>query len=1016
MATVRDLVPPRKKVTTYGKAARRRIPEYSFTSRKSQTPEIAKSPDSQVSASTTTTATPTKLKSVPRRSVSRTPSSASPPLDVFDVPLSDGETVVAVQRPIATPSKLKSIQSRSASSTPPSVPTKSADVYDVPTSDDEAPKRRTTPRPPKVVPKKSAAVKTAKEKAPPAVSKAISRPAVDVYDMPSDDDEARELKPKPIAHKAFSKLAFVHNKQEKGTHKTGADMVEEVGSRKRLKLSPAPDPPSPRRLPLPPNAIPRRPKPLVKPEASDRPTKPLRGRNTSPKAGQFTKVATAPKFEAPLKWPTHPATPRRPSKSRSKSNTPESSVPSPGLGDVDMMDADPEHRHISPKGLEMWQALLDPAEDEEMTIEGSIPIVEVTRDEPTKKKAPGLNLLSRPAGVVKASQKSPKKLPRRRLIDCLVEQAVQESEESSAEEDNGSSMDSAPSSSPAAAQSTSRGQSLVPEASKLPPITSDSQGSQPTGPKFTYSKQRSMLAEADLMAELAMDMPLPPIQSSQGRRGRMMPSIPLLKPLADFHDDEDEDDSTAAVKSVHEIRKQGANNRFLDETQDFLDRIGSPGETPVSMRRSGLFDLASKMKEKSFAEKFRANGMEQKLFLHLGQEADIVAGFIMVSLLTTVLLDGNMSHIVAQLRRQGITRLLIRLLECQSPIAVVAKDRKSNMSKVAQSLLIEHANDVMLMPSWDELKPQSLSPRTVALKCLEVMVRQTRDAGNDGEIFSKELTTTLFEILKTASDERSWDLPKNKQAIDFFLAVSALEAHSLAARTVQNETIWISDYLPIVADTLEVALSQPVEEFGMLQLLLFRLVLNVTNNNSKASDVFAKPTLISSMGQVIVAKFNRISRFLLEEELFVAVENLILLEGVMINFAEWSSAARESMQSLEGRSNDPLNAMVQIFADNQDKISEADSMQDTSKNVAFGYLSVLLGNFALLPAISERIQNRQPRKTLRPIVASIEEFIGHNKKVDMIVADEDGYNPQAGLTERLENLVNKLAELKVASK
>lgn len=49
---------------------------------------------------------------------------------------------------------------------------------------------------------------------------------------------------------------------------------------------------------------------------------------------------------------------------------------------------------------------------------------------------------------------------------------------------------------------------------------------------------------------------------------------------------------------------------------------------------------------------------------------------------------------------------------------------------------------------------------------------------------------------------------------------------------------------------------------------------------------------------------------------------------------------------------------------------------------------------------------------MRPIVASIKEFIGHHKTVDdLIAADEDGYNPQAGLTERLESLVNKLEGL-----
>lgn len=41
-------------------------------------------------------------------------------------------------------------------------------------------------------------------------------------------------------------------------------------------------------------------------------------------------------------------------------------------------------------------------------------------------------------------------------------------------------------------------------------------------------------------------------------------------------------------------------------------------------------------------------------------------------------------------------------------------------------------------------------------------------------------------------------------------------------------------------------------------------------------------------------------------------------------------------------------------------------------------------------------------------MASIEEFIGHHKAVDLIAADEEGFNPQAGLTERLEGLVGRL--------
>lgn len=933
MATIHDAAPPRKKIATYGKTVRRRIPEFTFAStvRKSQIPEVQKREESRPSTSASLPATPAKLKSVLRRSVSRTPSVASPPPDIFNTTLSDEDVPKEIHKTTSTPSKLKSIRTRSVSRTPAPASPVSANVFDVPASEDEAPKLKPTPKPVKILPTKNAGVKAIRQKVASSTSLRATQPGTDIFDV-SRDEEAGTFRPKP-SHKLFQKMAAVHNVQGKSTVKTATDIAEEVGSRKRLKLSPAHEPPSPRRLPA---------NTMVRPPKSRASSKPPKHRNTSPMTGQFTKITARPKLEAPLKWPVRPSTPKK------LSPAPKPSSPSPQLSDVDMMDADPVGDHISPKGMKMWQALLHPAEDTEMI--GQEPIPDIIRDQAGRKDT--LNLLSRPAGVVKASQRSPRKLPRRRLIDCLVEQAAEESEEdSSADDDTELSIDSAPSSSPAIIQTASRSQSAVPELAPLASVVSDSQASQGPGPKFTYSKQRSMLAEADLMQQLALEMPIPPAEPTQGRRARMV-SVPALKPLTSFQEEQEEDGAAAAVRSIHELRKSGANNRFLDEVQDFLERIGSPGTTSVSMRRSGLLDLGNKMKDKSFAEKFRANGMEQKLFLHLGQETDLVAGFVMVSLLMSVLIDGNMPHIVAQLRRQGITRLLIRLLECQSSIASVAKDRKSNMSKVAQSLFIEHCDYIMQMPTWEDLKPQVISPRTIALKCLEVMVRQTREAGNSGDIFSKELTTNLFGIMNSASDEHSWDLPKDKQAIDFYLALSALESHSITARTVHDETIWINDFLPIIANTLGIALSRPVDDFGMLQVLLLRLTLNVTNNNSRASDVFARPSLMSSMGKVIVAKFKQISRFLTEEELDVAVEHLILALGVMINFAEWSSVARESMQSLEGGNDDPLDAMVQTFADNQERTSQ---VRD----------SMLHDQVRLTLTIIRRTRGRRVKRTLR---------------------------------------------------
>jgi hypothetical protein len=474
---------------------------------------------------------------------------------------------------------------------------------------------------------------------------------------------------------------------------------------------------------------------------------------------------------------------------------------------------------------------------------------------------------------------------------------------------------------PGISNTVSGSQSLAPELQSSQALpSSQSQGSQIMGPKFTYSKQRSMLAEDDFLKQLELDMPSQPAQPTLGkpRRG----SIPILQKLQSFHEEDEDEDSAVGIRSVHELRQAGANNRFLDEIEDLLDRIGSPIPQLSSMRRSGLLDLASKIKDKNFTRQFRSNGVESRLFVHMGRETDLIAGFIMVSILMALLAEANiMPHVVNQLRTQGIARLLIRLLESQTSITLLAKDRKSNMSKIAVSLLSEHGEYLLKLPIWEELQPKTISPRTVALKCLELMVRQTREAGNGEDLISKELTTKLFLILKSGSDESSWELPSEEEAVDFYLALSTLESHSTSARTLQDENIWISDYLPIIADTLEIALIKPMDDFGVLQILILRLTLNVTNNNPKASDVFARESLMAMMGRVIVSKFKKILRFLTEEDFSAAVDHLVLVQGAMINFAEWSSAARGSLQSLQGALDDPLDNMVQLFVDNQESTS-----------------------------------------------------------------------------------------------
>ena len=869
-----------KRITTYGKGPRKRMPEVfaklPTIPQRPKTQAIAEPIAAQSSASDKTN----KPKILPHASPPKRtrPSPPKSAFDIFDVSESDEERDMRLSDRSPTPGekvKPKTLKraSTSRNTSPPSKSTPMSNTFDAPMSDGE--------------------------------DQETSRPAKKIGKLRKDNNGTMGPRkglvqkdghgPLKTASSNISDAAIVDAKPK--SRQRSAEGQVQVDKSPIRKKSPAMRAKSveakAQLVPAVRGGLKKASGPLVA-------TKPSRKREKS----------ASPQTLGPYRvQKRQPTPPKLASKLTSVPQTPSPSLKSPSSG-----SHSPGARFLSPRGRQIWEDLL-----ESVNVDKLPEVNGLQEGIDTVTKNVTARTLFKPAGVSKPSHKA-RAPPRRRIIDALVEQSLRtavEEESSSSESDDGSRMERIMTDKDVAVVAT-REESTIHESQHSAAFVAATQSSQNGMLKKTYERQRSFLPEEDLMKELEVGLSSQPTRPGRTRRV----SIPVLKPLLSLKEETDEVITGTAILSVHELRQAGANSRFSDEVRDLLDRIGTPASTSPSMRRSGLLDLADKMKDKNFAKQFRAEGCAEKLFLHLGQESDIIAGFIMVSLLIAVLQEGSMPHIVAHLRRHGIARLLIRLLSVRVGIVAVGKERKSNMSKAAHSLLSEHHQYLLGSSIWDMLQPTIIPPRTLALKCLETLVRQTRKAGIAGEIMSKELTTNLFDILRTASNEEAWSLPTGQVAVDFFLALSILESHSIAARTAQDETIWISDYLPIIADSLQAALCRPAHEFGQLQLLFLRLTLNVTNNNAKASDVFAREDLMTTMGQVVITLFARMSQVMSEEELQKALDSLVLVLGVMINFAEWSFAARNSLQNLEGKVVDPLTEMIQIFVDNQERTAE----------------------------------------------------------------------------------------------
>jgi len=84
-------------------------------------------------------------------------------------------------------------------------------------------------------------------------------------------------------------------------------------------------------------------------------------------------------------------------------------------------------------------------------------------------------------------------------------------------------------------------------------------------------------------------------------------------------------------------------------------------------------------------------------------------------------------------------------------------------------------------------------------------------------------------------------------------------------------------------------------------------------------------------------------------------------------------------------------------------------MEESQSNVAYGYLSVLLGNLCQNDQVLRKIQSKLPNRRLDILINAVEEFIQYHQKVDRDMFDGDkGGEISINYTERLQSVVDRL--------
>lgn len=620
---------------------------------------------------------------------------------------------------------------------------------------------------------------------------------------------------------------------------------------------------------------------------------------------------------------------------------------------------------------------------------------------------------SQPILVDQSPRSSPAKKPRKRLIDVLGEQGP--SDAPALDEDISDTQVSSGQNMLSQSNLASESDQGLPETPKSKNRTAPAIGVRTfarsnSALKFTYGQGRKVLEEEnDLLESLAL-----PAESSYSRR-RLDLGGPKKLTSATGAFDFDEDDGTTTnspsskLRGIHELRQAGANSRAADEMQDLVDQIGRPGVGSLSSRRAALLQVPEKMQKMAFVQQFLDHGTESVMLKDIGKESDPICGYLIMASLLTILVRSRSVHIGQLLRTESAGPAFARLLSIGEDIKKMAKDRKTNLSKRSQNSIAGVESLLRDLPVWDGDRPSFISPRSLAIKCLQHLGAQDILIIRDPTIFTADVTSNLFNVLSDAADNSDyWDYPKTPQSIELCGALSVLDAHAVGMATIQGCSEWAIPHLSTIADALHTSLQTSAQDNKPLEDLILKLTINVTNNNLAAPDAFAsKGSLLAILAASICGDFDHALTLISQGDWDKrVVDSLVLRLGILINFAEHSKLVRQIVNDSQHKGQEPAKELIRLFNENHRRTSEADSLEKSHLNVTFGYLSVLLGYLALHPPIRQKLSSSHPSRSIGPLIGSVREFIAHYEKVEN--ESDDGDHPRSEYTEGLHQLVQQL--------
>lgn len=536
--------------------------------------------------------------------------------------------------------------------------------------------------------------------------------------------------------------------------------------------------------------------------------------------------------------------------------------------------------------------------------------------------------------------------------------------------------------------------------------------------RFTYAKERSHLSDmVDEIEQLKSTQTLHleetvPVSSSNPLRPEAIASQDL----------EDSDDALVAtvVKSIHELRQAGLNNRFDRDMETLFEDLEPRSSPSKALKIQALLQLNQQLKGASFARQFLEAGLTRRLARCAQLDTDTVSAVLTTVAMSEIFPLDRVSPEDLLCAFQALVRLAPGLLIQAQPFHKVVIDRKQNLSKALSRDLVEFGKTVKVETLGNNIL---WTPRSLALFVLEHLLRTIRKSRTMPIDLPTSLFNQILEILSVSVEEYE----AQRQLVEVALTILEYSAVSSASRTHENqaEATTNPDYSLLGDAVTRLVQCTSVEERTVKSIAL-RLVVSLTNDEPVVCTSLAETDLIPAVFSIIEQELPPLSESADSGDEFDAskLDSVIMALGCLLNLADCSSEARHRMYapSQPGVSN--VHWLVSMFNQRAGKAEDACVLPLCGKTkltflqattlaqshvvVAFGYLSMLLCTLCIDVNIYYFVAESIKGKDVTALCTEAQDFLDKLEKLASLNPDDPGT-----FTERFRSILVSLMAKKI---